>query len=415
MKQTNRQIYWNWFLLSIFYGYQYLVRVYPNTFINEIRDSFCLSANEFATLSTYCLFIYSCLQIPFGALLDKICVRWLILVAFGLCLSGQYIFTHTSSPEWAQWGRILVGIGGAPAFMSAVKIASDSFSDKSCGLFIGLTCIIGTVFIIAGNSILKYICVQNNDWQLSASYLNVLGVILFVLCLLSLSTPQENATQKQEKNFWKNFLSVILNYRVFLYALLTIGTCAAVTTLADLWSTAFLMSKYNLSDTQAVFYGQFLFAGLLLGAFIIPLMFKGRTTLKGVRFCCIALAVLFGILIYGPNLMPAFVLQTILFALGFFACADVLCYALAAQESTPQTSGLIMGWVNTINMLGLTLLQMFFGLSLDEYWSGTVNAQGLRVYQPYDYELALGLLLNCVLVCLFIAFLMRTKNLRRKE
>ena len=37
MKQTNRQIYWNWFLLSIFYGYQYLVRVYPNTFINEIR------------------------------------------------------------------------------------------------------------------------------------------------------------------------------------------------------------------------------------------------------------------------------------------------------------------------------------------------------------------------------------------
>ena len=415
MKQTNKQAYWNWFLLSLFYAYQYLLRVYPNTFTNEIRNSFCFSANEFATLSAYCTLVYGCLQIPFGILLDKVNVRWLILSAFGLCLSGQYLFTHTTSPEWAQWGRILTGIGAAPAFISAVKIASDSFPDKSCGIFIGLTCVLGTIFTILGNSLLEYVCQQNNDWQLSASYLNVLGVILFVLCLLSLSTPQENSSQKQEGNFWKNFLSVILNYRIFLYALLTIGTCATVTTLSDVWSKAFLMTKYNLSDQQAVFYGQFMFAGLLLGAFIIPFVFKGKMTLKGVRFCCIMIAGLFSILIYGPNVMPAFVLQTILFALGFFACADVLCYALAEQESTPQTSGLIIGWTNTINMLGFTLLQTFVGRSLDEYWSGTVNAEGLRVYQSYDYELALGLLLNCVLVCLFIAFLMRTKNLRRKE
>lgn len=415
MKQTNKQAYWNWLLLSLFYAYQYLLRVYPNTFTSEIRNSFSFSANEFATLSTYCIFVYSCLQIPFGVLLDKISVRWLILTAFGLCLSGQYLFTHTSSPEWAQWGRILVGIGGAPAFMSAIKVASDSFSDKSCGFFIGLTCTIGTIFVISGNSLLRYVCTQNNDWQLSASYLNIFGVILFILCLLSLTTPQEDIDPKQEKDFWGSFLSVILNYRVFLYALLTIGTCATVSTLSDLWSNAFLIAKYNLSDSQASFYAQFMFAGLLLGAFIIPLIFKGKAILKGVRFCCIALAILFSVLIYGPNLMPCFVLQSVLFALGFFACADVLCYALAAQESTPQTSGLIMGWTNTINMLGLTLLQMFVGRSLDEYWSGTVNDQGLRVYQPYDYELALGLLLNCVLICLFIAFLMRTKNLRRKE
>ena len=102
-------------------------------------------------------------------------------------MSGQYLFTHTTSPEWAQWGRILTGIGAAPAFISAVKIASDSFPDKSCGIFIGLTCVLGTIFTILGNSLLEYVCQQNNDWQLSASYLNVLGVILFVITPLFFS------------------------------------------------------------------------------------------------------------------------------------------------------------------------------------------------------------------------------------
>ena len=229
-----------------------------------------------------------------------------------------------------------------------------------------------------------------------------------------MSTPSSNSPQAPQENFWKNFLSVIFNYRIFLYAVLTIGTCATVTTLSDLWGNAFLITKYNLSDTQAVFYNQFMFAGFLLGGFIIPLLFRGKNILKGVRTCCIILVALFGVLIYIPNTIPVFILQSILFALGFFACADVLCFALAAQESTPQTSGLIIGWVNTINMLGLTLLQMLVAHSLDEYWSGAVNPQGVRIYQPYDYELALGLLLNCVFICLFIAFFMRTKNLRIK-
>lgn len=413
MKQANRQSYWNWFLLSIFFAYQYLLRVYPSTFTNDIRHTFGFSAKDFATLSTYCVFVYSCLQIPFGILLDRINVRWLILFAFGMCLGGQYLFTHTTSPEGAQWGRILIGIGAAPAFMGAVKIASDSFSDKLCGIFIGTTCAIGTIFVILGNSFLKYLSMACGNWQEAAGYLNVFGIILFLLCLWTLSVPNKEESTTADNDFWKTFLSVVTNYRIFIYALLTIGICATVTTLSDLWGNAFLITKYQLSDMQAVFYNQFMFAGSLLGSFLVPLIFSGRRILLGVRVCCCVVATLFAVLIYVPNHMPAFALQTVLFFLGFFGYGDVLCFALAAQLSTTKTSGLIVGWVNTINMVGLTLLQMLVGHSLDEYWNGAVNAQGLRIYQASDYELALCVLLNVALVCGFISFFIRTKRNRK--
>ena len=414
MNRDNRQAYLNWFLLSLFYSYQYLLRVYPSTFTDNIRETFHSSAHEFATLSTCCLFIYSCMQIPFGILLDRVNTRSLILSAFGLCLTGQILFTHTNSITYAQLGRILIGIGAAPAFMSTVKMVSDTFPDKLCGIFIGITCTLGTIVVILGTSLLKYICTLTNDWQKALWFLNAVGIVVFIVCCFALPRTKAVKIKNSETSFWKIFLSVVSNYRIFLYALLTIGTCAVVTTLSDLWSNTLLITKYRLNDTQAVFYNQFMFAGFLLGALIIPMLFVGKQSLRGVRVCCVVLIGLFSIIIYGPNQLPSFVLQAILFGLGFFACADILCFALAAQLSTPQTSGFIVGWVNTINMLGLTFLQYLVAHSLDKHWAGSVNANGLRLYEASDYEFALGILLNTVIIALCIACLMRSRKLKEQ-
>lgn len=409
-KKTDKQAYWNWFLLSLFYSYQYLLRVYPSTFTNEIRGTFGFSAQEFATLTTYCIFVYSCLQIPFGILLDRVGIRWLILSAFGLCLVGQYIFTHAQSAAWARCGRIMVGIGSAPAFMSAVKMTSDAFSEKLCGIFIGITCTFGIIFLMVGNTLLKEYCLRIQDWQTAAQTLNVVGMLLFVLCLLSLSTHKSNA-KEMSPNFWQACWSVVTNYHYLGYALLTICTCSIVTTLSDLWGNTFLITKFHLSDMQAVLYNQFTFAGFLIGATLIPALFR-ENTLRGVRVCSTGLIILFILLIYGPDVWPSCILQLILFFLGLFGCADILCFTLAAQSSTPQTSGFIVGWMNTINMLGLTLLQACVAHTLDSHWSGLINDQGLRVYQTHDYELALGVLLNVAILGLFTACLMRSRGIK---
>lgn len=414
---SRRQVYWNWFLLSLFYSYQYLLRVYPGTFTNEIRETFNFSANDFVTLSTYCLTIYSCCQIPFGILLDKIGVRWLVLFSFALCIVGQHIFTHSIDPFFARFGRILIGIGAAPAFMSVVKQVSSSFRENLCGLFIGITCTLGTIFIILGNTLLQNLYLKMQGWREAAGCLNGFGLFVFILCLLSLSTENEKRDEQGNKQgFLKNFLSVALDIRMFLFALLTIGTCAIVTTLSDLWGKTFLITKYHLPDVQATAYNQFIFAGFLVGSLLIPFIFsEGKKVLNGVRICSASLAVLFFTLIYGPSELPTCLLQAMLFLLGVFGCADILCFTLAAQTAKPGTSGLVVGWINTINMLGLTLLQAFVAKILDRCWDGTFNAQGLRLYRADDYELALGILLNTAIVALIVACILRTKHMRTQK
>ncbi|MDR1254724.1 MAG: MFS transporter [Puniceicoccales bacterium] len=419
MQHSRKQAYWNWVLLSAFVAYQYLLRIYPSIFTDEIRATFQFSANEFSTLSTYCIGVYSCLQIPLGILLDKMGVRWIIIASLGLCLIGQHLFTHTHTQWVAQGGRILIGIGAAPAFIGVVKVISDSFPNRLCGIFIGITCVFGLMTTLVSSHWLRQLEATGLSWQQAIDNLSWIGGILWVILLLSLATSNEDRSadaSRESTRFWPSFCSVLLNPKIFLYALLTIGTCAVVNTVSDLWGPAFLSAKYHLSPLQAIHYNQSIFAGLMVGSFLIPTVFsEGKRILQGIRTCYLLLGGIFICLIYGSASIPPFLLQTALFGAGVVACADILCFSLAAQLSTPKTSALIIGWVNTINMLGLSCLQGLVAFSLDKHWSGITNEQGLRIYLARDYEFALGILLNVVMGGTVIAWCMRNKNYNLKK
>lgn len=416
MKASNKQAFWNWFLLTTFFAYQYLLRTYPGVFTDNIRETFHCSAKTFATFTTSCIVIYSCLQIPLGILLDRIGLRKIILFSLGVCWFGQWIFAHTNSVFWAQFGRVLTGIGAAPAFMSAVKACSDSFPENIRGVFMGLTLTIGCLFVMGCSHLLSSMQVEGSVWQAHVAILDYFGILLFVLCFCSLKPVQStdkdmSHTQKTSSDFWPYFWKITTNTKIFLYGFLTIGTCSAVCTFSELWGPAFLSAKYQVSQAQSVHYNMFIWVGLILGAVLLPATFNTcKKALKGIRICGVILSVCFAILVYGPSNLPLWVLMLILFLLGYFSCADVLCFVLATQSATPKTSGLIVGWVNTINMFGLSILQYLVGFYLDKNWSGNVNELGLCIYQACDYEKGTSLVLNIVLICTLIACFMKTKN-----
>jgi hypothetical protein len=189
-----------------------------------------------------------------------------------------------------------------------------------------------------------------------------------------------------------------------------------VNTVSGLWGPAFLSAKYHLSPLQAVHYNQSISAGLMVGSFLLPTIFsEGKRILQGIRTCYLILVGIFICLIYGSASIPPSLLQIALFVAGIVACADILCFSLTAQLSTPKTSALIVGWVDTIHMLGLACLQGLVAFSLDKHWSGVTNEQGLRIYQARDYEFALGVLLNVVIGGTVIVWCMRSKNHNLKK
>lgn len=408
MKSENKQGYINWFLLSLFFAYQYILRVYPGVFTEEIRETFQISANTFSTLTTYALFIYSCLQIPFGLILDRFNVRYVILLSMFSCLLGQLLMSCSKKFLYAQIGRILIGIGSAPAFMSAAKVASDVFSTRICSILIGITYASGVAAVIFGNDCLKILQTSHNlSWQNLLILVFVMGLLLFFACLFLLKDMrQEKLSAQNTYNIGKRLWSVSTNYHIWIYGFIAVGTCSTVNALSDLWAPAFLKAKYALSSNVSLQHTHTIFWGLTAGSIILPWLFgKGTKVVHGLRMCSFLLIVLFILFSYGPRNLSQLSITSSMFALGFLACASVLCYSLAAKYSTPQTSALIVGWVNTMKMLGVSFLQGAIAFSLDYQWCGQLTSQGLRIYDAQDFEKALQILLWTTIICTLLACL----------
>ena len=403
MQPTNRRAYANWFLLALFFGYQYAARSCAGTFSEEIRAAFHIDANRFADFGAWCMLAYSCLQIPFGIALDRIGIRRIVLVSFAICLAGNYVFTHAQTFETARLGRLLSGIGGVPAYMSAVKLIADEFSITSAGCFIGLTRAVGSALVIIGNPLLKSISLNGgHSWQQSADFLNYFGTLVFLLCVVFLF-PGKKEFCTRETSSKKPFFEVFSNYKIYLFGFLIIGTNTAAVALADLWGPGFLTVKFGLSPQQAVNHTQLIYGGMLLGSVLLPMVFA-KNIMRGACIGCTVLTVLFFIVVNGSASVPTALLFVFLLLLGLVSAVDMLFFALGARLSTPQTSGLIASLINSVGMFGEPILQKRIGIMLNRSWDGTLSDNGLRLYHTVDYERALQILPILACICLFLTF-----------
>ena len=345
---------------------------------------------------------YSCLQLPFGIALDRIGIRRIVLVSFAICLAGNYTFTHAQTFETARLGRLLAGIGGVPAYMSAVKLIADEFSVTSAGCFIGLTRAIGSALVIIGNPLLKSISLNGEySWQQSADFLNYFGTVIFLLCVIFLfpyhKQPAPSASWR------KPLLDVLANDKIYLFGFLIIGTNTAAVALADLWGPGFLTTKFGLSAQSAVNGTQLIYGGMLLGSVILPMAFA-TNIVRGTRVACTVLVILFFILINGSASVSIPLLSVSLLLLGLFSAVDMLFFALGARLSTPQTSGLIASLINSIGMFGEPILQKYIGMMLHRIRNGTLFDNGFPFYQTADYERALQILPILACICLLLTF-----------
>ena len=392
----------NWFLLALFFGYQYAARSCAGTFGDEIRTAFRIDADRFADFGAWCMLAYSCLQIPFGIALDHIGIRRIVLISFAVCLAGNYTFTHAQTFETARLGRLLSGIGGVPAYMSAVKLIADEFSITSAGFFIGLTRAVGSALVIAGNPLLKNICLNGgHSWQQSADFLNYFGTFIFLLCVMFLfpyhKQPAPSVSQQ------KPLRDVLANGKIYLFGFLIIGTNTAAVALADLWGPGFLMTKFRLSAQSAVNGTQLIYGGMLLGSVLLPMLFA-KNIMRGACIGCTVLTVLFFTVVNGSASVSTALLCIFLLSIGIFSAIDMLFFALGARLSTPQTSGLIASFINSIGMFGEPILQKYIGMMLHRTWNGALSNEGLPLYRTVDYERALQILPMLAVVCCLLTF-----------
>jgi len=414
-KKPARIYYLAWIAISLFYFYQYILRVSPGVMVIELRQTFKLTAEEFSSLGAIYLYAYSLLQIPLGFILDRMSIRRVITLSILTCLAGTCFFAFAKNIWMLQAGRFLIGIGSAPAFICALKLVSDYLPEKDRGLLMGATLSIGTIgALLSGNLLVTVL--ESSGWQNSLLFCVVLGgiILAIVLMLVPASSARTTVGDFPLVHLREGLRVIFKQKEILIYAIIAIGVYTPLCVLADLWGTAFLMEKFSLERAQAAQTSLYMYGGLTIGSLLVPwYSAKWGNFRETIQVCAIGLICAILALLYLKGI-AIWQLTILLTLIGIFCGAEMVCFTGAAHYTASAYSGLALGVVNTLNMLGGALVQQLIGWYLDYQWKGRYGADGARLYGPEELTAAFSLLLILIAVCCFLTVMLPKREKTRK-
>jgi sugar phosphate permease len=194
------------------------------------------------------------------------------------------------------------------------------------------------------------------------------------------------------------------------YALLAVGVYTPLAVLADLWGVSFLVEKFNIVRADAASTTMLMYVGLAIGSLTLPALSERYNMFtRTVQICSLGLLVLFTTMLMADQL-SMLALKGIFISIGILCGAEMICFSGALVGSTPRTSGLTLGFVNTMNMLAGAVLQQIIGYCLDLQWNGAVDSTGVRLYSADQYVLSLMILPAVLVGCVFLSLTLKKKD-----
>ena len=395
-------------IASLFYCYEYLLRIVPGVMEAQLRVSFGnISATAFGTLSAYYYFAYTPMQLPVGLLMDKYGPRRLLIFACLMCSIGSWLFTFTGSILIASLGRFMVGFGSAFAFVGVLSLAVVWLPKKFFSMVAGFVTTLGMLGAIGGQVGMTYLA-QSIGWQKVLLLGPIIGLVLCVLMFIfikdkNLVVKQQQSNDVSLKKFLKNLYEILSNGQIWLVGLIGSLLYLSLSVFAEIWGKSYLMVAHSLSSLEASSSISMVFLGWAVGGPMLGLIadFTDRRSTVLILGSILA-AISVSLLLYVSEL-NLFSINILLFCYGLFCSVEVIVISIAKDSSTSKLSGTVFACVNMIIMLGGVIFQPLVGELLDYFWNGSIHEQ-IRIYSEADYQLVLSFLplsLICVAIAVF--------------
>ena len=399
-KQTTVQACFVLCLAVTFYFYEALLQVSPSVMVPELMRSFNVNAGALGNLAAFYFYAYTCMQLPVGALIDKYGPRRLLTSAATLCAIGCFIFGSTEHLHYAEFGRLLIGLGASFAAIGCFQLAGHWFPPHRFAMLVGL--IVGLSLVGSANGETTVaVLVEQIGWRDSMLTFSVVGgVIALFIALFVRDYPNDAKPTQQPVNLWKGLPGIIKNRQSWFIAIYGCFMFTPTLVFAGLWGVPFLMHSYPLTRTYAatlialIFIG-YAIGGPIMGWFSDYIQRRKIPMMLGSTFALFCLSTV--IYIH----LPPFFLGLLLFLFGFTSSGFLPAFANIREINSPMYSATSLGFMNTLNSVGGALLQPLVGVILDYYWGGKM-AKGIRVYSEQDFHIALLILPTIIALALLI-------------
>ena len=158
---------------------------------------------------------------------------------------------------------------------------------------------------------------------------------------------------------------------------------------ADVWAMPFLQHVHSLSENDAIFVASLVFLGMCVGGPLLAYLAK----ITGSNILIIAMSGAFTVIVF---LIIFFVrglsissLSALRFYLGILCCYQVLVFAFVSDLVERSCAGIAIAIINCLNMSFGHFFHKIISTTIQKYWDGSTNLEGLPIYNYEAYIYAL--------------------------
>jgi MFS family permease len=390
-------------LVSLFYCYEYLLRMLPGVMVPSLMQNFAVTATGLGWLTNAYNIGYTPLQLVVGPLIDYYGSRRMLILAILTCVVGSMVFASTQDIWVAATGRLLIGIGSAFAFVGVLRLASNWLSNEHFSVFVGITTSLAMMGAMVGD-------VELTHMVTTLGYLKVIYLLTFLGCLLVplfLLFIYEKSTvvgeeRKVNQVFFQQIKRVCLNPKVIVAGVMGSFLFLSLQLYADVWGISYLHDTCSITKSASGALNSMVYFGWLVGAPLSGIFSELFSTRKWIVSIGALLAALtFSLVLYFRFTSTCF-LYPELFFFGLFCSVEVLCFVMAKDSVGEKVTATALGVVNFLVMLGGTILVPIASWILDKTWLGHVQ-HGIRIYTISNFQSALTIIPVALLITAVIA------------
>ena len=343
---TKRSIAWaTWSLATLFYAYQYVIRVAPNVLIDDIKVKYLINDEVFGQFLGVYYLGYALIHIPLGLMLDRYGPKRIMPLFLGLTILGMAPLAFSDFWIYPLVGRFLVGIGSTAAILGLFKIIRMAFDKDMFTWMLSISVPVGLLGAIYGGVPLNRL----HQWLgLENITLLMMGVGVILAILIYIVTPKL-AHQSGEATAWSEVKAVLGNRYVLVVCLLAGFMVGPLEGFADGWASTFLRSAYGMSKDAASGFPSWIFIGMMFGGVILSFIAKKVQSDLGVIFGCALLMMLaFVGLIFG--FFATWTFSAVFFLIGILCAYQIIAIAHVSTKVPAQFSGLTSSLANMVIM-----------------------------------------------------------------
>lgn len=384
-----------WLLASLFYAYQYILRVIPNIIAPELITKFNISITDVGQFGGIYYIGYTLAHIPIGLFLDRFGPKIVLPACIVLTFTGTLPLICFDAWHYSIIGRIIVGVGSSASAIGLFKVASMYFSQEKSARMASLSIIIGLLGAIYGGLPLDFL-LNKFGWSYVIYTFSAFGCLLALL--LFFITPSSNA--QGEKVSIKDLKTVLFNKHILLISFFGGLMVGPLEGFADGWIKAFLCEVYTMTEDLASSLSSVIFIGMGAGSFFLAyLLEKYQDKHYEIIIAC-SIAMVASFLLLFAQIGGVYIVLPALFVIGFASGYQVITIYKAISYVGNNLVGLATAVSNMVVMIFGYFFHTGIAKMIDLYWDKTV-IQGNPIYGAELLIKATSIIPVCLLIATF--------------